>query len=74
MPLPAANDDDYETIFVPAPVGSLLGGGSVRVPKKRIAGNDETALLGHIRRLNAAAGTKEERAHSWSLRFRAPRE
>lgn len=60
---PAANDDDYETIFVPPPVGSLLGGGSVRVPKKSIAGNDETALLSHIRRLNAAAGTKDERPY-----------
>src|SRR5438477_5195441 len=60
---PAASDEDYETIFVPPPVGSLLGGGSVRVPKKNISGNDETALLGHIRRLNAAAGTKEERPY-----------
>src|SRR6266700_3487526 len=56
---PTANDDDYETIFVLPPVGSLLGGGSVRVPKKNISGTDETALLSHIRRLNAAAGTKE---------------
>jgi hypothetical protein len=60
---PAQNDDDYETIFVPPPVGSLLGGGSVRVPKKSISGSDEAALLGHIRRLNAAAGTQVERAY-----------
>ena len=60
---PAASDQDYETVFVPPPVGSLLGGGSVRVPKKTVAGTDETALLSHIRRLNAAAGTKEERPY-----------
>lgn len=58
---PANDDDDYETIFVPPPVGSHLGGGSVRVPKRHVAGNDETALLGNIRRLNAAAGSKDER-------------
>jgi hypothetical protein len=58
---PANDDEDYETIFVPPPVGSLLGGGSVRVPKKHIAGTDETALLGNIGRLNAAAGSKDER-------------
>ena len=60
---PTANNDDYETVFVPPPTGSLLGGGAVRVPKKNISGNDETALLGHIRRLNAAAGTQEERPY-----------
>ena len=60
---PTENNDDYETIFVPPPTGSLLGGGAVRVPKKNISGNDETALLGHIRRLNAAAGTREERPY-----------
>ena len=60
---PAANDDDYDVVFVPPPTGSLLGGGSVHVPKKSISGNDETALLGHIRRLNAAAGSKDERPY-----------
>ena len=60
---PAASDQDYDTVFVPPPVGSLLGGGSVRVPKKTVTGTDEAALLTHIRRLNAAAGTKEERPY-----------
>ncbi len=57
----ADNNEDYETIFVPPPVGSMLGGGSVRVAKKKISGTDESALLGNIRRLDAAAGTKDER-------------
>ena len=57
----ADNDDDYETVFVPPPVGSLLGGGSVRVAKKKITGTDEKALVGNINRLNAAAGTPGER-------------
>ncbi|MBA3542838.1 MAG: hypothetical protein H0T83_00100, partial [Chthoniobacterales bacterium] len=35
---PADNDDEYETVFVPAPTGSLLGGGAVRVTKRRIIG------------------------------------
>src|SRR5262249_31491211 len=56
----AGDDQDYETVFVAPPVGSLLGGGSVRVAKN-YSGNDETSLLGNIRRLNAAAGTKSER-------------
>ena len=56
----AGDDQDYETVFVPPPVGSLLGGGSVRVVKN-YSGTDETSLLGNIRRLNAAAGTKSER-------------
>ncbi|MBA3607456.1 MAG: hypothetical protein H0W43_02940 [Chthoniobacterales bacterium] len=45
---------------MPPPVGSLLGGGSVRIPKK-YAGTDEKALNGNIRSLNAAAGSTEER-------------
>jgi uncharacterized protein YerC len=57
---PAGDDQGYETVFVPPPVGSLLGGGSVRVAKN-YSGNDEKALLGNIRRLNAAAGTQSER-------------
>jgi len=57
---PAANAQEYETVYVPPPVGSLLGGGSVRVPKK-YAGTDEKALNGNIRSLNAAAGSTEER-------------
>jgi hypothetical protein len=56
----AGDDQDYETVFVPPPVGSLLGGGSVRVAKN-YSGSDEKALLGNIRRLNAAAGTQTER-------------
>jgi hypothetical protein len=58
---PAESDNDYETMFVPPPVGSHLGGGVVRVAKKQYTGTDEKALLGNISRLNAAAGTKEER-------------
>ncbi|MGI8890123.1 MAG: hypothetical protein ACR2G0_04985 [Chthoniobacterales bacterium] len=58
---PAQDDDQYETVFVPPPAGSLLGGGSVRVPKRNITGSDEAALLGNIRLLNAAAGTRDER-------------
>ena len=57
---PAGDDQDYETVFVPAPVGSLLGGGSVRVART-YSGTDEKALIGNIRRLNAAAGTAAER-------------
>ncbi len=60
---PANDNDDYETIFVPAPTGSLLGGGSVRVVKRKIIGTDEKALVGNIRRLNAAAGTAAERPY-----------
>lgn len=56
----SADSQEYDTIFVPPPVGSMLGGGSVRVPKK-YAGNDEKALAGHIRSLNAAAGSQAER-------------
>lgn len=58
---PANDDADYETIFVPPPVGSLLGGGTVRVPGRSVSGNDQNALLGNVRRLNAAAGSKDER-------------
>ncbi len=57
---PAANEPEYDTVYVPPPVGSLLGGGSVRVPKKYV-GTDEKALNGNIRSLNAAAGSKDER-------------
>jgi hypothetical protein len=55
-----AGDQEYETVFVPPPVGSLLGGGAVRVPKT-YSGADEQALVGNIRRLNAAAGAQDER-------------
>ncbi|HEY3662095.1 MAG TPA: hypothetical protein VGL24_02980 [Chthoniobacterales bacterium] len=54
------DDEDYETVFVPPPVGSMLGGGSVRVAKT-YSGNDERSLAGNIRRLNAAAGEAVER-------------
>lgn len=57
---PMKDDQEYETVFVPPPVGSLLGGGTVRVPKKS-TGNDEQAVLGNIRHLNAAAGAQDER-------------
>ncbi len=55
-------EDEYETVFVPPPVGSLLGGGSVRVAKN-YSGTDERSLVGNIRRLNAAAGTPVERPY-----------
>ncbi|MEO8043460.1 MAG: hypothetical protein ABI674_01025 [Spartobacteria bacterium] len=57
---PQGSEQEYDTVFVPPPVGSLLGGGSVRVPKK-YAGVDERALNGNIRSLNAAAGSQDER-------------
>jgi uncharacterized protein YerC len=57
---PTNDAQDYDTVFVPPPVGSLLGGGSVRVAKN-ISGSDEKALLGNIRHLNAAAGSQNER-------------
>lgn len=56
-----ADDQDYDTVWVPPPTGSLLGGGYARVPKKNVGGTDENALLSSIRHLNAAAGSKEER-------------
>jgi hypothetical protein len=56
----AQADDNYTTIFVPPPAGSLLGGGSVRVPKV-VKGNDETSLVSTINTLDAAAGDKTER-------------
>ena len=58
---PADSDANYETVFVPPPVGSHLGGGVVRVARKQISGTDEKALVGNIDRLNAAAGAKDER-------------
>jgi hypothetical protein len=57
---PSSDTQAYDTVYVPPPTGSLLGGGYVRVPKK-ISGTDENALLGNISQLNAAAGAKEER-------------
>ena len=54
---PAGN---YRTVWVPPPTGSLLGGGYVRVANN-VEGNDETALIGTINELNAAAGTPTER-------------
>jgi hypothetical protein len=57
---PAQPDANYRTIFVPPQAGSLLGGGSVRVPID-VKGNDETALVSTINRLDAAAGDKTER-------------
>jgi hypothetical protein len=58
---PAESDDDYETMWVAPPVGSMLGGGTIRVARRKVTGNDESALLGHIRHLDAAASTKVER-------------
>ena len=58
----APNDDSaaWDTVWVPPPTGSLLGGGYVRVPKK-VTGTDEKALVGNINLLNAAAGSRDER-------------
>ena len=56
---PAQNDEGYQTVYVPPPTGSLLGGGYTRVATN-VKGNDEKALLGTINQLNAAAGTKTE--------------
>jgi hypothetical protein len=50
----------YRTVWVPPPVGSLLGGGYVRIAQD-VQGNDEAALLGTINQLNAAGGTRNER-------------
>src|SRR6187551_70013 len=62
--LPAAaraeDQGNYRTIYVPPPVGSHLGGGYVRVPIEK-QGNDESALLGMITKLNAAGSEKRER-------------
>ena len=48
------------TVWVPPPVGSLLGGGYVRVASD-IGSNDEPGLVSAINALNAAAGSKQER-------------
>src|SRR4029434_10121601 len=56
----AQDPGNYRTVYVPPPVGSHLGGGYVRVPIE-IQGNDESALLGMITKLNAAGGEKRER-------------
>lgn len=57
---PAQDPGNYRTVYVPPPVGSHLGGGYVRVPIES-QGNDESALLGMITKLNAAGGEKRER-------------
>ena len=56
-------ETNSESVYVPPPVGSHLGGGYASVPKKEITGNDEAALLHAIRKLDAAANTKAERSH-----------
>lgn len=58
----AQPEGSYRTVWVPAPTGSLLGGGYVRVANK-VQGNDEAALVGSIAQLNAAGGTKIERPY-----------
>jgi hypothetical protein len=57
---PAQDPGSYRTIYVPPQVGSHLGGGYVRVPIEN-QGNDETALVDTITKLNAAGGEKRER-------------
>src|SRR4029453_618984 len=57
---PGQDPGNYRTVYVPPPVGSHLGGGYVRVPIET-QGNDESALLGMITKLNAAGGEKRER-------------
>ena len=56
----AQDSGNSRTIYVPPPVGSLLGGGYVRVPTET-RGSDESALVGMINKLNAAGGEKRER-------------
>src|SRR5262245_56945810 len=56
----AQDTGSYRTIYVPPPVGSHLGGGYVRVPIEN-KGNDESALLDMITKLNAAGVEKRER-------------
>jgi hypothetical protein len=57
---PAEDQGSYRTIYVPPQVGSHLGGGYVRVPIENL-GNDESALIATITKLNAAGGEKRER-------------
>lgn len=57
---PAQDQGSYRTIYVPPQVGSHLGGGYVRVPVENL-GNDESALIATITKLNAAGGEKRER-------------
>ena len=59
---PAATQptQNERTVWVPPPVGSLLGGGYVRVASD-IGSNDEPGLVSAINALNAAAGSKQER-------------
>lgn len=56
-------ESNSESVYVPPPVGSHLGGGYASVPKKEITGNDEAALLHAIRKLDAASRTKTERPY-----------
>lgn len=57
---PAQSEGSYRSIYVPPQVGSHLGGGYVRVPIENL-GNDESALVDTITKLNAAGGEKRER-------------
>jgi hypothetical protein len=57
---PAQDQGSYRSIYVPPPVGSHLGGGYVKVPIEN-QGNDESALLATITKLNAAGSEKRER-------------
>ncbi len=57
---PTQDQGSYRTVYVPPQVGSHLGGGYVRVPIENL-GNDETALVNTITKLNAAGGEKRER-------------
>jgi uncharacterized protein YerC len=57
---PAEDQGSYRTVYVPPQVGSHLGGGYVRVPIENL-GNDESALIATIIKLNAAGGEKRER-------------
>jgi hypothetical protein len=60
QPATAQSTGNERTVWVPPPVGSLLGGGYVRVASD-IGSNDEPGLISAINSLNAAAGSKQER-------------
>ena len=56
----AQSTGNERTVWTPPPVGSLLGGGYVRVASD-VGTNDEPGLISAINTLNAAAGSKQER-------------
>lgn len=69
----ARRDKRDETIFIPPPVGSLLGGGFVRVEGKNSARNSRAAVLGHISRLHnfEVTGTGQKQVLTQQNRLRS---